>query len=104
MAETDQISGTIKKVMLAGVGVVSLTAEKAHALLDELAQRGEETVEEGKFLNEELKHRRQSREADDFLDSLTPEQRKELKEKILQREEAESGSDETSCNADFGES
>ena len=86
MAETEQVRGTLKKVMLAGVGAAALLAEKSQSMLDELAEKGAATVEQGKVLNEELKHKRKSKNTDDYLDSLTPEQMEELKEKILQRE------------------
>lgn len=46
----------MKKVLLAGIGVVAVTAEKSKELLDEMVKKGELTVEQGKMLNEELKH------------------------------------------------
>lgn len=52
---TDLTEG-IKKLLLAGIGAVSLTAEKAKEIIDELAKKGEITVEQGKALTEELKH------------------------------------------------
>lgn len=45
----------VKKIILAGVGAVAITAEKSKEMLDELVQKGELTVEQGKVLNEELK-------------------------------------------------
>ena len=45
----------VKKIILAGVGDVAITAEKSKEMLDELVQKGELTVEQGKVLNEELK-------------------------------------------------
>lgn len=46
----------IKKILLAGVGAVAVTTEKSKELLDEMVKKGELTVEQGKALNEELKH------------------------------------------------
>lgn len=46
----------LKNLLLAGIGAVAVTAEKSQALLDELVKKGELTVEQGKVLNEELKH------------------------------------------------
>ena len=46
----------LKNLLLAGIGAVAVTAEKSQALLDELGKKGELTVEQGKVLNEELKH------------------------------------------------
>jgi len=45
----------LKKVLLAGIGTLSLTYEKANVLVKELVQKGQITVEQGKQLNEELK-------------------------------------------------
>lgn len=44
-----------KKAMLAGVGAVASTYEKANGLVNEMVERGKITVEEGKELSEELK-------------------------------------------------
>ncbi len=94
MAKTEAFGDALKKVMLAGVGAVAYTAEKSKGLLDDLVKKGEETIEHGKALNEELKHNRETKETEDFLDSLTAEQMEKLKEKILQREaDAASGAD-----------
>lgn len=45
-----------RKVWLAGVGALAMTAEKAENLVEKLIKKGELTVEQGKALNEELKH------------------------------------------------
>ena len=50
------ISEDIKKIMLAGIGAVATTAEKSMDVIDALVKKGELTVEQGKILNEELKH------------------------------------------------
>ena len=42
----------LKKILLVGIG----TAEKSKEILDELVRKGELTVEQGKVLNQELKH------------------------------------------------
>ncbi|NLY77691.1 MAG: hypothetical protein GX080_06345 [Tissierellia bacterium] len=44
-----------KKILLAGIGTLSLTYEKANSLVKELVQKGQLTVDQGKQLNEELK-------------------------------------------------
>ena len=46
----------IKKLLLAGIGTAAVTAEKSKEVLDELVKKGELTVEQGKVLNQELKH------------------------------------------------
>ena len=50
------ISEDIKKIMLAGIGAVATTAEKSKDVIDALVKKVELTVEQGKILNEELKH------------------------------------------------
>ena len=52
----DQFSEGIRKLILAGIGAVAATKEKSEVILDELVKKGELTVEQGKVLNEELKH------------------------------------------------
>ncbi len=52
----NNISDDLKKIMLAGIGAVAATAEKSKEVVDVLVKKGELTVEQGKILNEELKH------------------------------------------------
>ena len=46
-----------KSIFLAGIGAVAIGAEKGKELVDQLVARGEMTVEQGKQINTELKHR-----------------------------------------------
>ncbi len=98
----DRLSDNLKKIFLAGIGAVAVTAEKSKDLLDEMVEKGELTVEQGKVLNEELKHNvkktvkekvnalkpASAEELSDLLDKMTPEQIAALKEQILKKEEA----------------
>ena len=52
----DPLSEGLRKLILAGIGAVAATKEKSEGILDELVKKGELTVEQGKVLNEELKH------------------------------------------------
>ena len=95
-----ELGDGLKKLLLAGVGTVAVTAEKSREVLDELVKKGELTVEQGKVLNQELKHNIKetiqtrtspSKEAPgedirDTLAKLSPEQLAELKEQILKME------------------
>lgn len=85
----------LKKVFLAGVGAVALTAEKAEALVGELVKKGQITVEQGKVLNEELARKIKTAVKDvraDFCDEpkpaavdveqMTPEERAALRRKL----------------------
>lgn len=94
----EKFSDNIKKIILAGIGAVAVTAEKSKDLLDEMVEKGELTVEQGKVLNEELKHNirktvkkteSEKPSADvisDLLDRMTPEEIAALKEQILRKE------------------
>ena len=52
----ERLTDGLKKILLAGIGTVAVTAEKSKEVLDEMVKRGELTVEQGKVLNQELKH------------------------------------------------
>lgn len=97
----EKFSDNIKKVILAGIGAVAVTAEKSKDLLDEMVEKGELTVEQGKVLNEELKHNIKEKmntasEKEDnsgldisaLLNSMTGEQIEELKKKLKEKEQA----------------
>ena len=87
----------IKKLLLAGIGTAAVTAEKSKEVLDELVKKGELTVEQGKVLNQELKHNIKESvkknvnvtlkpsnpdELKEVLGKMTPDQLAALKEKI----------------------
>ena len=89
----------IKKLLLAGIGTAAVTAEKSKEVLDELVKKGELTVEQGKVLNQELKHNIKESvkknvnvtlkpsnpdELKDVLNKMTPDQLAALKEQISQ--------------------
>lgn len=98
----ENFGDNIKKVILAGIGAVAVTGEKSKELLDEMVKKGELTVEQGKALNEELKHNIKKtmkdkvnvsvkasspEDLDTLLDEMTPEQIALLKERIQAKEE-----------------
>ena len=84
------ITDGLKKLLLANVGAVALTAEKADELVGTLVEKGELTVEQGKELNKELKrtykeHKEGSsapKNMEDFVGSLSEEELKNLKEGV----------------------
>ena len=59
----------LKRVLLAGIGLTSMTLEKADAFVKELVEKGRLTVEEGKELQSELKRKGED-EAKELLDQL----------------------------------
>lgn len=87
----------LKKILYAGIGGVAVTAEKMKDILDVMIEKGEITVEQGKVLNQELKHNikktvkensgvspkeNTEEEISSFLEKMTPEQMTLLKAQI----------------------
>ena len=99
----ERLTDGLKKILLAGIGTVAVTAEKSKEVLDEMVKRGELTVEQGKVLNQELKHNikdtvkknvnvsvkpQSPEELEELLDKMTPEQIQALN-KLTQMDEAD---------------
>ena len=88
----EKISDSMKKILLAGIGAAATTAEKSKEILDDLVKKGELTVEQGKVLNEELKHnvkqtfKKDEQDPADVLKGMTPEQIEALKAAIANME------------------
>ena len=97
----EKLTDNLKKVILAGIGAVATTAEKSKDVLDDMVKKGELTVEQGKVLNEELKHNLKQtvknnvnvkvkvttpEELSELLDKMTPEQLEALKAQIKAKE------------------
>lgn len=92
---TDMVE-LMKKAFLAGVGAAAEGTEKADALLKDMIRKGELTVEQGKALNQELKHnldeklksgkekKEEAKKKDvaSILRDLSPEDLRELKRKL----------------------
>ena len=103
----EKISDSMKKILLAGIGAAATTAEKSKEILDDLVKKGELTVEQGKVLNEELKHnvkqtfKKEEQDPADVLKGMTPEQIEALKEVIvnMEAEATEEKADETAEEA-----
>ena len=94
----------LKKIVLAGIGAVAVSAEKSKEVVDELIKQGEVTVEQGKILNEELKRKISEKtkevkeenkddksdkvsEVLDELSKMTPEELEKIKAKLQDDEE-----------------
>ena len=114
----------LKKILLVGIGTAAVTAEKSKEILDELVKKGELTVEQGKVLNQELKHNIKStvktaadsvkesaarkndqEELKATISKLTPEQLAAVKAQIesMQAEAAEKKAAEASPEEPFEE-
>ena len=97
MAST--MSEEFKRIWLAGVGALAMTAEKAEDLVEKLIKKGEITIEQGKALNEELKHNAREKVKDtisksklcvesviDNLDQMSQEEIAAIKAKLADLE------------------
>ncbi len=110
----------IKKLLLAGIGTAAVTAEKSKEVLDELVKKGELTVEQGKVLNQELKHNIKESvkknvnvtfkpsdpdELKDVLGKMTPDQLAALKEQItkMQAKDVDADVEKAAEEAEEGE-
>ena len=79
----------LRKIFLAGVGAIATGAEKSQQIIEDLVEKGELTVEQGKSLNEELS-RKASKAATDTeeailrtrLQGMTAEERASYAQKI----------------------
>lgn len=91
------ISDEMKKVFLAGIGAIATSAEKTKEIINALIEKGELTVEQGKIINEELKHNlaenmkkhSPGKNTEDLLEKLQTLNKEELsilKEKLLEME------------------
>lgn len=103
----------LEKIILAGIGALAATAEKSKEMLDELVKKGELTMEQGKMLNEELKHTVKTtlseadKSAREFavsgvinnLDKLTSDELAQIRAKLQELEETDEGADEEKDDA-----
>lgn len=60
----------LKDIFLAGIGALAITGEKSKELVDQLISKGELTVDQGKQINTELKHKAEETAATLRYDAL----------------------------------
>lgn len=84
-------SDGFKDIFLAGIGAMAITGEKTKELVDQLISKGEITVDQGKQINTELKHKTEEVAAAVRYDALearmaamTPEERAEFAAKAAE--------------------
>ena len=115
------LTNGIKKAFLASVGAAATTAEVTKDIVEKMIEKGEQTVKQGKVLNQELKHNAKKKVKDhvsvevtkkyddafECVDEMSAEDLELLKERIakaeaLQEEKQEMESEESET-MDFGE-
>lgn len=111
-----ELGENIRKLLLAGIGTAAVTMDKSKEILDDLVKKGELTVEQGKTLNQELRHDFREKvksnvnvsvkptspeQLKDLLDRMTPEQLAALKEQLNSMESEETAdADEPAAETD----
>jgi polyhydroxyalkanoate synthesis regulator phasin len=93
-----KFSDPIKTLLLAGIGAAAVTTEKSKECIDALVTKGEITVEEGKALNQELKHKASVKKTDRFAEKiaeLSKEERDALRAKLDEADAAEAEDSDT---------
>lgn len=85
------IGDGFKDIFLAGIGAMAITAEKSKELVDQFISKGELTVDQGKQINTELKHKAEDMASNvryDMLEArmaaMTPEERAEFAAKAAE--------------------
>lgn len=108
----NNLGDDLKKIVLLGIGAVAATAEKcgdAKEVVEDLVKKGELTVEQGKVLNEELKHTVKTKvnatcasfkeeRLHEKLNAMSKEERAALKAKLEALEQEEEKEEECECD------
>lgn len=101
----EELGQDLKKVALAGVGAVTILAEKGTEIAKECVKKGSDTVEKGKAVTGELVSKaeqaaqeRKERSAEENLARMTKEEREALRRKlddldVLEEEAAKAAAD-----------
>ena len=90
------LSEELRKLVMAGLGAASVATEKTSEAIESLAKRGEEVFEQGKDVNERLRHEIHQAMNDmdkpcapagkdeviSAVEKLTPEERKAVRDKL----------------------
>lgn len=98
----EEEKNVFEDILLDGINAITKTAETAADIIEELVKKGDVTAQQGKIINEELKHGikegikgakqvKQSSNVSNFVDKmhkLTPEELMQIRAKIDELEEA----------------
>ena len=84
---SDKMNDGLKKVAYTGIGLAAMSVDMLGKAVETLAARGEEAVQKGKVMNEELKRRRSAAKEDvkdiaDALEKMTKEEIASLRIKL----------------------
>lgn len=94
------IGDGFKNIFLAGIGALAYTGEKGKEIIDQLVEKGEITMDQGRELNEELKRKADEASANLRVSALearmkvmTPEERDEFAAKAAEFAAAQNAAD-----------
>lgn len=95
------IGDGFKNIFLAGIGAMAYTGEKGKEIIDQLVEKGEITLDQGKELNEELKRKAGETSAsmrdgalEAYMKMMSPEEREAFAAKAAEFAAAQNASDE----------
>ena len=75
------MSELLKKTVLVGIGAAAEVADRSKDLTDNLAKKGQETINKGRAMNEELK-RKAREDLLEHVENMTEEERTALRQKL----------------------
>lgn len=75
------ISELLKKTVLVGIGAAAEVADRSKDLTDSLEKKGQDTINKGRAMNEELK-RKAREDLLEHVENMTEEERNALRQKL----------------------
>ena len=75
------MSELLKKTVLVGIGAAAEVADRSKDLTDNLAKKGQEPINKGRAMNEELK-RKAREDLLEHVENMTEEERNALRQKL----------------------
>ncbi len=97
-----QMSSDLKKILLAGIGAAATSVEKSEEMVRDLVNKGTLTIEQGKVMNQELKHKFQEAEKHAkavHVEKMSKEERAALKRQLEEIEAKEQAVEEQADHA-----
>lgn len=92
-----KMSSDLKKIILAGIGAAATSVEKSEEMVKNLVSKGELTIEQGKVMNQELRHKFHEAEKHAkavHVEKMSKEERAELKRQLEEIEAKEQAVEE----------
>lgn len=97
-----QMHSDLKKFLLAGIGAAATSVEKSEEIVKNLVSKGALTIEQGKVMNQELRHKFKEAEKhakEVHVEKMSKEERAELKRQLEEIELKEQAVEEQQNHA-----